>query len=179
MAGFTLHRPAEEDWQLVRDLRIRAIEDFPLAFLESLDAVRALDDEGWRARVRRNLQPQNVQFVAIDDAGRWIGSMTCFVTDGPPPYLGRPAGGPPRANLVGVFVDPDWRGDGGVTTALLDAIGRWVRDDRGLAEVYLHVSQANPRAQRAYEKRGWVPTGVIEQIPDDPANLEVEMVWRF
>lgn len=177
-AGFRLHRPTERDWRELRDLRIRAIGDTPIAFLESLETVRALDEDDWRERARRNndpRRPDGMQVVAIADDGGWIGSMVCFVSDGPPPYLGRPAGGPRRANLVGVFVDPAWRSDAGVVDALLEAVTAWVRD-RGLDALYLHVSEANPRARRAYDKRGFVPTGVIEQIPDDPSGLDVEMV---
>lgn len=176
--GFTLYRPVEDDWASLRDLRIRAIEDTPIAFLESLDAVRALGEDDWRVRARRTLQPESAMFVAVAvaDSGRWIGSLVCFVSQGLPAYVGRSAGDAPRANVVGVFVDPDWRGAVGVTDALLDAASAWARDAHGLASVHLHVSEANPRAQRAYEKRRFVPTGVIERIPDDPSGLDVEMI---
>lgn len=174
--AFSLHHPVEDDWELLRDLRIRAIEDTPIAFLETLDTVRALREEDWRERARRNLRPESAQFVAVDDDGRWIGSLVCFVSQGLPSYVGRADGDAPRANIVGVFVDPEWRGGAGVTDALLDAACAWARDSHGLTSVHLHVSEANPRAQRAYEKRGFVPTGVIERIPDDPSGLDVEMV---
>ena len=72
---------------------------------------------------------------------------------------------PTRANLVGVFVDPEWRGDAGVTDALLGEIPRWVRHEQGLDELYLHVGDANARARRYYEKRGFRATGVVDAIP--------------
>ena len=173
---FTLHRPSEDDWQSIRDLRIRAVTDTPIAFLETLEAALAVDEEGWRKRARRNVAEDSTQVVAIDADGRWIGSMICFVSEGSPSYIAVPRPGPPRANLVGVFVDPDWRGAGGVTDALLEEIARWATDDKGLTELYLHVNEENPRALRAYEKRGFVRTGMVDAIPEQPGDREVEMV---
>jgi RimJ/RimL family protein N-acetyltransferase len=173
---FTLHRPSEDDWQAIRDLRLRAVTDTPIAFLETREEVLAVDEDGWRTRVRRNVAEDSTQVVAIADDGRWIGSMVCFVSEGSPGYVTEPRPGPRRANLVGVFVDPDWRGDAGVTDALLAGIGRWVAEDKGLAELFLHVSAENPRAIRSYLKRGFRETGVVDTVPDRPDDREVEMV---
>lgn len=173
---FTLHRPVEDNWREVRELRMRAIADTPIAFLETLETVTALRESDWRDRITRNRLHENRQCVAIAADGRWVGSMIVFISDGPPPYLQRPQVGVPRANLVGVFVDPEWRGDNGVTDAILTELARWTLEDRGIDRLHLHVSEHNPRAQRAYEKRGFRTTGVIEKIPGDEVGLEIEMV---
>lgn len=173
---FTLHRPVEDDWREVRELRMRAITDTPIAFLESIEIVSALSESDWRQRITRNREHNNRQCVAVARDGRWVGSMIVFVSDGPPPYLQRPEPGAPRANLVGVFVDPKWRGENGVTDAILGELARWTLEDRGIDRLHLHVSEHNPRAQRAYEKRGFRTTGVVEKIPGDDDGLEIEMV---
>jgi RimJ/RimL family protein N-acetyltransferase len=173
---FTLHSPSEDDWQSIRDLRIRAVTDTPIAFLETLEHAVEADETDWRQRARRNVDDDSTQIVAIDPDGRWIGSMICFINEGSPPYVAARQPGPRRANLVGVFVDPEWRGDAGVTDALLGEIGRWVTDEKGLQQLYLHVSADNPRARRSYEKRGFVTTGVVDRIPDRPDDREIEMV---
>jgi GNAT superfamily N-acetyltransferase len=119
------------------------------------------------------------QAVAVAPDGRWVGSMVCFVSEGAPGYIAEPRPGPRRANLVGVFVDPEWRGSAGVTDALLGTIARWAGEEKGLTELYLHVSEQNPRAIRSYEKRGFAPTGVVDAIPDhhnDSGDREIEMV---
>ena len=174
--AFSLHRPTLEDWAAIRDLRIRAVSDTPLAFLETLDQVLALDENGWRERVGRNQHADATQVVAVAPDGRWIGNMVCFVSDGPPSYVVRREPPGRRANLVGVFVDPEWRGDAGVTDALLDAIASWVTGEKGLTELYLHVSELNDRARRSYLKRGFRATGQVDTVPDNPADHEVEMV---
>jgi GNAT superfamily N-acetyltransferase len=173
--NFTLHRPTEDDWAAIRDIRLRAVTDTPIAFLETREQVLAVDEAGWRERARRNVHEDATQAVAVDPSGRWVGSMVCFISEGSPGYVAAPRPGPRRANLVGVFVDPDWRGSAGVTDALLGAIARWAGEEKGLTELYLHVSELNPRAIRSYEKRGFVTTGVVDGIPDRPDDREVEM----
>jgi GNAT superfamily N-acetyltransferase len=175
-ADFTLHRPVPDDWAAIRDLRIRAVSDTPIAFLETLDQVLAIDEDGWRERARRNRHVDATHVVAIAPDGRWVGSMVCFVSDGPPSYVERRDPPGRRANLVGVFVDPDWRGGAGVTDALLDAIASWVTGEKGLAELYLHVSELNGRARRAYLSRGFLATGRVDTVPGDPVDSEIEMV---
>jgi GNAT superfamily N-acetyltransferase len=172
---FELTQPVEDDWQLVRELRLRMVLDTPIAFLETDDQVRAVTEDEWRARIARSRGPGNTRYVAVAPDGRWVGSMSCFVTDGEPPYLTDPQPGPPRANLVGVFVDPVWRGDAGVTDALLAAVCDWVRR-QGIGRLHLHVGDANTRARRSYAKRGFRETGVVAAIPEQPGTGEIEMV---
>jgi GNAT superfamily N-acetyltransferase len=180
---FTLHRPSEDDWAAIRDLRLRAVTDTPMAFLETREQVLAVDEEGWRERARRNRHAaegeppsDSMQVVAVAPDGRWVGSMVCFVSEGSPGYITEPRPGPRRANVVGVFVDPEWRGDAGVTDALLGELARWAADEKGLTELYLHVSDRNPRAMRSYEKRGFVSTGEVDSVPEQPDDREIEMV---
>ncbi|MEO8095380.1 MAG: GNAT family N-acetyltransferase [Pseudolysinimonas sp.] len=177
-APFSLHRPSEDDWAAIRDLRIRAVTDTPIAFLESREQALVVDEDGWRARARRNVGENSTQVVAVSSDGLWVGSMICFISDGAPSYVADARLGPPRANLVGVFVDPDWRGDVGVTDTLLGEVMRWVRDEKGLDRLHLHVSEENPRARRSYEKRGFVATGVVDLVPGR-LDRELEMVIQL
>ena len=183
MPRFDLYQPREDDWASIRDLRLRALEDEPAAFLERYEAALGFDEAEWRARARRNQAPGSRQVVARTPEGRWIGSMSVFSSEGQPAYLGvaRPGGGGERrANLVGVWVDPDHRGpDAGVADALLLAQAEWVRDELGLSRLYLHVGDWNARARRFYERNGFRATGVTEVLPGDLSEFEVEMVREF
>jgi ribosomal protein S18 acetylase RimI-like enzyme len=173
--GFRVHRPVEDDWEAVRELRLRALADTPIAYLETLEDAERRPEAFWRERIRGHDAGQSVQSVAIADDGTWVGSMVVLITQGPPAYAGLPAGGPPRANLVGVFVDPRWRGAGGVTDALLADLDDWVRGE-GLSELHLHVAEDNLRARAAYVKRGFEETGERIRIPGDRDVDEIEMV---
>lgn len=178
MAAFRLHRPVEDEWELVREMRLRMVLDTPGAFLETAEQVLARDEQGWRERLRQQRAPGSDRIVAVDAAGRWIGSAGCFVSEGSPGYVAEPRPGPPRANLVGVFVDPAWRGAAGVLDALLDEVAHWARD-QGLRQLHLHVGETNERAMRAYLSRGFRPTGVVDTIPENPGLREVELVLEL
>ncbi len=83
---------------------------------------------------------------------------------------------PRRANLVGVFVDPQVRGrEAGVAEALLDAVVAWVRDEQGLDRLHLHVHEDNPRAAAFYRRYGFVATGASYTDALNP-GAEREMV---
>lgn len=173
--AFELIQPVEDDWELVRELRLRMVRDTPIAFLETETEVLAIDEPDWRARIARSLGARNTRYVAVAPDGSWVGTMSAFLSDGEPSYLTDAKSGALRANLVGVFVDPGWRGDAGVADALLVAIADWSRG-HGLAELYLHVGDVNERARRYYAKRGFRETGVVATIPEQPGTGEVEMV---
>ncbi|MGN6503201.1 MAG: GNAT family N-acetyltransferase [Pseudolysinimonas sp.] len=170
-----LVQPVEDDWALVRELRLRMVLDTPIAFLETAEQVRDVTEDEWRARVARSRAPGSTRYDAVAPDGRRVGTMSCFLSDGEPPYLVDPRPGPPRANLVGVFVDPHWRGDAGVADILLAAVGAWVRE-QGLDRLYLHVGESNLRARRFYAKRGFRETGMVAAVPQQPGVDEVEMV---
>lgn len=173
--AFTLHRPTEDDWAAIRDLRVRMVTDTPIAFLETREQALAHPEEHWRERARRNASGPGTNVVAVDPDGRWVGSMVGIVTTGAPDYIADRRPGADRAGLVGVFVDPEWRGEVGVTDALLDEIYAWARRS-GFEALYLHVSDGNKRAIRAYEKRGFTRTGFVDAIAGRDDDLQIEMV---
>ncbi|MGH1563438.1 GNAT family N-acetyltransferase [Mumia sp. DW29H23] len=166
--AYEVVRPAESEWEQLRELRLRALRDTPIAYGERYEEALRVGEDNWRARAARSVSPGNVQVVARlvdgDDAGLWVGSMAGFVSRGVPAYatdgVVADPDAPPRANLVGVFVDPRVRGrETGVTDALLDAVVAWARDEQGLDRLYLHVHEDNPRAAGYYRRRGFVATG--------------------
>ena len=180
MTAFELYQPVEDDWAAVRDIRLRALADEPAAFLERLAVVEQFDEAEWRSRARRNLAPGSRQLIARVPGGRWVASMSIFTSEGPPAYLGESEGGEPRANLVGVWVDPEYRGaEAGVGDAVLVALLDWVRDELGLDRLYLHVGDWNVRARRFYERHGFHATGVTEKLPGDLSDFEYELVLEL
>ena len=180
MTAFELYQPVEDDWEAIRDIRLRALSDEPAAFLERLAAVEKFDEAEWRARARRNLAAGSRQLIARVPDGRWVASMTIFTSEGAPAYLGESEDGQPRANLVGVWVDPEFRGvEAGVADAVLLALCEWVRDGLGLDRLYLHVGDWNVRARRFYERHGFHATGVTEKLPGDLSDFEYELVLEL
>ncbi|WP_022884004.1 GNAT family N-acetyltransferase [Glaciibacter superstes] len=173
---FELILPTEADWERIRDIRIRSIIDTPLAFLEDLDVAEGQPEEEWRMRGRRNTLPDSLYAAARTPDGLWVGTMAAFISQGAPTYrVGEASVGNRRSNLVGVWVDPEWRGPTGPVDGLLKAVEEWTTA-QGLDHLYLHVHEENERARRYYQKRGFESTGEHVTDPRDDTQLELEMV---
>jgi len=75
---------------------------------------------------------------------------------------------------VGVYVRPQHRG-AGLIDALIDAAAQWCRQ-RDVTELVLDVHRDNVRAQRAYRRAGFAPTG---STVIGPIGVEVDMARRL
>jgi len=160
---YSLRPTADADWREVRDLRLEMIRDSPNAYMETLEEALGRDEAEWRMRGRRGSAEHGIAVAAIEDSGRWIGTMAGYVD----PTVG--------ALLVGVYVAPDYRGrDAGVTDALLAAIEDWARTEGD--RLTLHVHEQNTRAIAAYGHRGFSTTGQTIPYNLDPTTNELEMV---
>jgi ribosomal protein S18 acetylase RimI-like enzyme len=172
---YRIDRVRPEDWERVRDIRLRMTKDTPLAYIETHETALALGEDKWRERAARSTRPGNTGYVAVVAAtGEWVGTMNAYLP------VADPGEAPPFAWLYGVWVDPAHRGRAaGVTDALLDACLAWARDEAGVPELRLNVHEANSRARRYYERHGFVPTGETEPYPLDPAALALVMALRL
>ncbi|WP_240191267.1 GNAT family N-acetyltransferase [Microbacterium hominis] len=147
------------EWRQVRDLRIEAVGDpaASIAFLTTTEQERARDESFWRERAAgAAIGADAAQFIA-DDGGRWVGTVTVLLREpGASDHLDR-AVTASRADLVGVYVAPSHRGTG-LLGRLVDAAHDWALD-RGAEALTLDVHVDNARAQAAYRRLGFVPTG--------------------
>jgi hypothetical protein len=88
-----------DDWQALRELRLRALADTPDAFASTLEKEAAFPEQLWRQRARGG--PASVNFIAWEgDAG--IGMAAIFAV----------ANAPGRMHLVAMWVDPRQRRQG-------------------------------------------------------------------
>ncbi len=154
-----VRRVRADEWRVARDLRLDALQDeaAPIAFLETHARAAAQADDFYRDRTRTAAVGDEVaQLVAVAGSG-WVGSVTVIV---------QPAGSVDhhertiehaRASVVGVYVRPEQRGTG-VVDRLLDAAAKWARE-QGFDSLRLDVHGANHRAQAAYRRAGFVPSG--------------------
>jgi GNAT superfamily N-acetyltransferase len=118
-----------------------------------LDAARLQRRPLWDALLADPPAGQAV-FVAEDD------EVVGFVSTGPDRD---PASGPEVGEIYALFVDPArWRG--GVGGALLDTATEYLRTI-GVSDARLWVLDANDRARRFYEARGWSDLG-IERVDE-------------
>lgn len=159
-APLTVRRAREDEWRETRDLRLAALLDpaAPVAFLETHDVAAARPDAFWQERARGNATSDAAAaFVAVDADGRWVGTVTGLVEEaGATDVLGQPVQ-QRQVHLVGVFVRPEHRG-GGLLARLFDGAQDWARG-LGVERARLCVHVDNPRAQAAYRKLDFTPSG--------------------
>jgi ribosomal protein S18 acetylase RimI-like enzyme len=163
-----VRRIRADEWRQYRELRLEALQDSPLAFIEQYDESLTREDLFWQDRIERNAAgAASSTFVAVDGDG-FIGKASCFVETEITEYV--------SAHVVGVYVTPRFRGRG-VAEALLNAAIAWAREV-GAVRVRLFVLETNDRAAALYRRVGFVRTGVTMAFPPDPSYTEHEMEYR-
>lgn len=162
----TVHRVTPADAARMRALRLEMLADSPLAFLETLAQAAARPHEDYRRRIiQASTGRQLAQFVA-DPGGRLIGHAGGTVLPEEPGVT----------VVFAVYITPARRGSG-VLADLVEAVAEWSRTV-GRAELMLEVVVGNHRAVRAYERLGFVDTGLRVPHPVIPALTELQMRRR-
>ena len=157
--GLSVRRVREDEWELVRSLRLEstADPDAAIAFLESHDEVAARTEEYWRGRTETVATSEIAAQFVVEADDEPVGSLSVLVrATGQSDDSGKIVDDR-RAFVVGVWVRPSQRGTGAVDL-LLAAAAAWTAS-LGLDQVYLDVHRDNHRAQGAYRRVGFEPTG--------------------
>jgi ribosomal protein S18 acetylase RimI-like enzyme len=139
------------DWEEMCEVRLAALLDSPAAFGSTHAGWVDASEEQWRAR----LSDVPLTLVARR-AGRPVG-LVCGSRVGTD-----------AVELISMWVAPEVRGSG-LARALIDAVVAWAGAQG--RTTFLMVRVGNDRARAAYERAGFVDTG----IPDDhPAGVPPE-----
>jgi GNAT superfamily N-acetyltransferase len=160
----TVRRIRPDESRCLRAQRLRALADAPLAFGSTLAREEAFADDVWRERATRGAAGEDQVTYVAEDGSRWLGMATGLV-DGEDES---------RLHVVGMFVEPDARGQG-VGALLLDAVVDWARA-RGSPRLYLWVTTTNQAAIALYERGGFRPTGERKPMGHTPSVTEMQMV---
>ncbi|HEY3214676.1 MAG TPA: GNAT family N-acetyltransferase [Actinomycetota bacterium] len=158
-----IRRVRREEWEPVRELRLRALADAPDAFASTLERERRLGQAGWIDWIEGWEGATNVMFVAERDEG-WIGMA-----------LGSRTGDEPEAHLYGMWVEPAWRARG-VGADLVERVLSWARS-WSARSVILAVTETNTGAATFYEHLGFEDTGEREPLREG-TELRVRMMRR-
>jgi ribosomal protein S18 acetylase RimI-like enzyme len=156
-----VRRVRPDEWEALRDLRLRALADAPDAFGATLAEGLARSDADWQTYADR---PGEVAFVATTSDG-FVG----MARGGPAP------GHPEAAALYGMWVAPEARGQG-IGGALVDAVEAWAREV-GYPGIGLGVTTTNEAAIRLYVAKGYVDTGDRMPLRDD-TDLQIQIMAR-
>jgi ribosomal protein S18 acetylase RimI-like enzyme len=141
-----VRRVRGDEWEALRDMRLRALADAPDAFKTTHDDAAGRPERWWREWADASAGGRGQAMFLAWEAGKPIGIAGAY-------------GGPERFDVISMWTDPAWRGRG-VAAALLRA----AVDFAGDAPVYLSVTETNDAARRLYERHGFELTGVSEPL---------------
>lgn len=156
MNRIVVRQMTEDEWQVVRDVRLAALLEAPYAFGSTYEREIAFDEETWRSRLRN---PDGPTFLAFD-GDEAVGIDGVYTEND-------------EHILVAMWVKPASRGRG-TGAALTNAVLDWART-RGARRVLLGVAEGNDPARRLYERLGFSLTGKAEPLHSDPSRLTREM----
>lgn len=154
-----LQRLGAEDWSCLRALRLEAVRSDPDAFWVTEEQLLRLDEAQWRGSfddgrivlaVTRDESPTG----SLRDGEDVLGLLT-VLRDGYTPEHPTREG---ECAIAAMFVRPSARSTG-VAALLFQGVCE-IAQELGRPLISLEVSSRNTRAQRAYEKVGFRPTGV-------------------
>lgn len=159
-----VRRVRADEWEALRDVRLRALEDAPDAFGTTFAEARERPDACWVEWAQRSAESdEQAMFLAWRD-GEPRGIAGTFAReDG-------------VWQVISMWVDPQARG-GGVGRNLLDAVVGFARE-HGAAEIVLSVTDGNGAARTLYERYGFADTGESEPLRSNPALTVRDMILR-
>lgn len=158
-----VRRLGPDDWQLRRDLRLRALQESPHAFWSTYQDDAGRDDGRWQSALDPD-SDRAAWVVELDDEA--VGMVSTFIDRN---GASGSAPDPETAHLVGLWVDPVVRGRR-LASLLVEAVVAWARE-RELRRVSLWVVDTNDGAGRLYARHGFRPTGRTGAFPEPRAQL--------
>ncbi len=153
----------EDDWELVRDVRLRAVRENPEIFGASLARENRFVESHWRMRLRTS-----PTWVAVDDSGTGRGMVQMLQEPGSPID---------DRHLISLWVAPETRRHG-VGWALLDTVRTAAAAD-GASTVSLWVVDNNHAAGDLYVRAGFARTGERQAFSRDDSLTEERYVLRI
>jgi ribosomal protein S18 acetylase RimI-like enzyme len=162
VTSFRVEVLTENDWRRLRDIRLSALSDDPLAFLATYEREADYDEERWRQEFSRG--EWNVMLASGQDVGL-VGATR------------EPDMPPHECHLEFLWIAHGSRRTGVATTLLRTVLDR-LRDS-GVRTVWLWILNGNDPALNLYQQFGFQSTNEVQALPDDPARTEERMKLRL
>lgn len=148
-----------DDWQLLRDVRLRALKDSPAAYLADYEDEESWPEANWRRRFAGSL------WVVAQEGDRVFGLARAVRVDERPPD---------ERHFESVWVDPGDRG-----TGALRAMLRYLEDaEPRITDWLVWVLNDNVPARKVYERLGFHPTGERQPLADGSGRSEIRFRFR-
>ncbi|MGZ8290915.1 MAG: N-acetyltransferase family protein [Telluria sp.] len=152
---------AEEDWEILREIRLASLLDAPTAFGVTHASAAANTDSQWRDRAARR-GPAEFMLAYADGMAVGIAAGVLSQTS--------------EYNLIAMWVRREYRGTA-AAVSLVDSIkSRAIAQGHG--RVVLDVAPENQRAAAFYRKQGFSFLPEWEALASHPGITVQKMEWR-
>lgn len=149
MADFEIVRLMENSWKEAQDLRVRAVQDEPRAFGQTVAEAEAVTEEEWRERFREGIY----LFVQSDRRNLGFGYLA-------PEKFEKSKH---VAWISNVYIDQEFRGKG-AGRALIEALIKLGKETYPhIVKIILYASTTQPAAVALYESLGFSKEGFLEK----------------
>lgn len=160
-----VRRLREGEGGQLRELRLRALADFPDAFASSLHHERHEPAEYWEGLASRSeAADREVTFVAERGDAEWVGMAGAHLIRDEH-Y---------KAALAAIWVAPDARGFG-LGRRLVEDVAEWAAA-RGATRLQVSVTETNVGALAFCRRRGFEATGERTPLVSNPELHELTML---
>jgi len=160
-AGLRVRRVRADEVDALREIRLRALADTPLAFGSTHAREAAYPPGRWKTWARDSAAgAAQATFLAVDRDDAPVGLAFAVVDDVAEP-----------AHLYSMWVAPEARGRG-AGAALVAAVVDWVAAT-GARTLRTAVTVGNDAAARLYERAGFRDTGAREPLGHSDAEVAV------
>lgn len=154
-----VRRVSADEWQSLRDVRLRALADAPVAFATRVEEARLRPEEWWVDWAARSAAgASQAMFLAWDET-KPVGIVGTYVED-------------ERRWLISMWTDPGARGRG-VGRALVEATAAFAQAS-GSHELFLQVLVGNDSALSLYRACGFEDDG-----PGEPHDKRPTLQMRL
>ncbi len=154
----TVRRLGALEADLLRDVRLRALCDAPMAFGSTLAREQGFAPETWERRAAESATGERQAIFIVEPAA----GMASGVIDSEDAAV---------AHLDAMWVAPDARGTG-AGKALVDAVVAWATD-RGAERLTTSVTEGNAAAAALYAAAAFADTGRREPLGHSEAVVAV------
>ena len=148
--NITIRTAVPEDAARLRELRLEALSDSPVAFTADPDAARAEPAELWAERLR-GYEPENQGLICVAETGEHLVGMCGF-------YRGNRPKTRHSGMIWGVFVSQYWRGLR-IADYMIKMCLSWGQA-HGVVVAKLGVNTSNMPAIRSYTRCGFSVYGL-------------------
>lgn len=156
-----IRHTTEEDWEILKEIRLASLLDAPTSFGVSHATAAAYDDSQWRDRASHRGQAQ---------------FLLAFIDGAPVGMVGGVVSPTSEFNLIAMWIKPEHRGTA-AAARLVDSM-KTHAVSQGHARVVLDVAPDNARAAAFYRKQGFSFLPEWDALESHPDIKVQKMEWQ-